>query len=365
MAPTVALARACRGLRSRRFRGFDAGGTEGLGIRVSKTEQTLDIEGRMPHVTRYAQHPSWLRYRELLAERLGCPMDATPEERRWPWNGHDVHLDVWPAESARGVVILVHGGGGHGRLLAPLGAALSARGYRCLAPDLPGFGLTRVRPGWRGDYGEWPRLVAELARAEEPPVALMGLSMGGMTAVYASQRASVAAVVATTLLDASDPAAFRRAARHPGLGALSQLAFGALGSTLDGLALPLGLVAPLRALTADPVLADYFATDPLLGRRRVPLGFWRTASTFGAPLTCRAPLALLHPGADAWTPTALSEATLARLDAPEKHFRELTGGAHAPFEAPALAELVEATDTFLRRAFDRGAALGRAQGPVR
>ncbi|MGF1464946.1 MAG: alpha/beta hydrolase [Sandaracinaceae bacterium] len=307
----------------------------------------------MTRLPRYDQHPSWHRYRALLAERLGCTIATAPRERALSWEGHDVHLDEWPARGpTRGAVILVHGGGGHGRLLAPLGDALGRRGYRCIAPDLPAFGLTRTRPGWRADYADWPRLVADLARAEPRPVALFGLSMGGMTAVFASQQAPVDAVVATTLLELARPADFRRAARHPWLGALSQVAFATLGGALDGLALALAWVAPLRALTADAELATYFATDRLLGRRRVPLGFWRTAVAYRAPLACPVPFALFHPGADTWTPTSLSRGPFERLDAPEKRFRELSGGAHAPFEAPVLAELVDATDAFLGEVFE-------------
>ena len=305
----------------------------------------------MTEIGRYAHHPSWLRFRALLAERLALRVETTPEESQFEWEGHTIHLDTWPAADVKGVVILVHGGGGHGRLLAPLGNALSARGYRCLAPDLPGYGLTLPRPGWRPSYADWPRLLAELVREQPLPVGLFGLSMGGMTAVFASQQAKVSALVATTLLDLSNPVTFRRASRHPLLGVLSQLGFSFFGDRLDRITLPLGLVAPMRALSSDPELAEYFATDSLLGGRRVPLGLFRTAAVHRAPTRCEAPLALFHPGADIWTPTAWSLATFERLRARTKRFEELPGGAHAPFEAEAFRALVDSSDRFFRQHF--------------
>ena len=41
-------------------------------------------------------------------------------------------------------LILLHGGGGNGRLLSPIGVFFQKLGYECIAPDLPGFGLTKI-----------------------------------------------------------------------------------------------------------------------------------------------------------------------------------------------------------------------------
>lgn len=59
------------------------------------------------------------------------------------------------------------------------------------------------------------------------------------------------------------------------------------------------------------------------------------------------PLLLAHPGADTWTPTALSKAVFDRVPGP-KRFVELRGGAHAPLERPAYDDLCAATIAFLR-----------------
>jgi Tripartite tricarboxylate transporter family receptor len=49
-----------------------------------------------------------------------------------------IHLDCWRRPQARASLVLVHGGGGNGRLLAPYGVMAAGAGYEVVAPDLPG-----------------------------------------------------------------------------------------------------------------------------------------------------------------------------------------------------------------------------------
>ena len=44
-----------------------------------------------------------------------------PAESTWAWRGLDVHLDRYDTPEADLTVIVCHGGGGYGRLLAPVG----------------------------------------------------------------------------------------------------------------------------------------------------------------------------------------------------------------------------------------------------
>lgn len=301
----------------------------------------------------YAERASWTRYRDLIAAGFGVILARTPAESWIAWEGHAVHLDTWlPDGAARGTVVLVHGGGGHGRLLAPLGDELAARGFRAIAPDLPGYGLTVPRAGWRIDYADWPRLVAHLAgeAAGQGPVATCGLSMGGLTALWAAQiETRVKAVVATTLLDLRDPAIFDSSARWRWLGAATRLGFSLTPWVSDRIALPLRVATPLETLTTDPALQRYFRDDPLLGGRRVPARFFHSAHEYVAPrpdfaLPC--PLLLVHPGADLWTPTELSLPVFEAVPTP-KTLRVLTNGAHLPLEQPAWTELLDAALAFL------------------
>lgn len=297
----------------------------------------------------YDTSPSWTQYRDILETRFGITLARTPVETWRQVRGHDVHIDVWAPEGpAYGTMILVHGAGGNGRVLAPLADAAAGLGWQVLAPDLPGYGLTRPAPGYRGDYDEWPAIVAQLAGEIEGPVVLMGLSAGGMTAVFAAEAArTVDGVIVTTLLDAGDPATFARAARWRWLAHLSRVGFALMPWLIDRLSMPLWLVAPMRAMSSDTQMNDYFARDPLLGRLWVRLRIFRTLHQRKAKrLSPGCPLLLVHPGADAWTPTELSLRVYERIEGP-KEFVELSNGSHLPLERPAYDELQASISRFL------------------
>lgn len=303
----------------------------------------------------FSELPSWLAYQTILAEEFGVRLQTSPTERSIPIRGHRIRVDEWAApEPCRGTVILVHGGGGNGRILAPFAEPVARHGWRVLAPDLPGFGLTEPSPAWGWDYAEWPKVIAEMANAQGAPVVLMGLSLGGMTAVFAAQRSNkVAGVVATTLLDASVDRNFIKAARWPWLGRLSLLGMSLAPTFIDRIRLPLRLAAPLGAMSANRRMAGYFAADPLIGASWKPIRFFRTVHAL-APrsLALDCPLLLAHPGADAWTPTDISLATFDRIEA-RKEFVELSNGSHLPLEQPAYGELIAQVARFLDRVTDR------------
>jgi len=298
----------------------------------------------------YNSSASWLKYKALLLEHFSIEMPRDPEECWVSLHDHTIHMDVWtPSSAPLGTVILVHGGGGNGRVLAPFAVWLSTLGWTVMAPDLPGYGLTQPAKSYRGAYGEWPDVITALCERADGPVVLMGLSVGGMTAVLAAQASTtVRGVIATTLLDMSDAETFVKAARWPWLGRASLLGFRLLSWPLGRLALPLWMVAPLKKMTSNPALQHYFSSDPLLGRLWVKLRFFRTLQQSPAArgaLGC--PLLLVHPGADQWTPSKLSLKAFQDLSGP-KTFVELTNGSHLPIESPAFEELKADVGAFLK-----------------
>lgn len=292
---------------------------------------------------------SWQRYRQILRTNFGIEIDRTPEEVRRNLGGHDLHLDVWePDQPSKGTVILVHGAGGNGRVLAPYAGFATGIGWRVVAPDLPGYGLTRPRPGYKGDYAEWIALIAHLADETEGRVVLMGMSAGGMTALLAAEASSnVAGVIATTLLDLSDPKLLVRAARGRLMGYLSVLGFRLMPWLVDQLSVPVGMIAPMGAMSRDTDIQRYFSQDPLLGKLWVGLRLFRTMhSRRSSSFRPGCPLLLVHPGADDWTSIDMSQSAFDRVEAP-KEFLVLTNGSHLPLEQPAFAELREAVRGFL------------------
>ncbi|MEL6341071.1 MAG: alpha/beta fold hydrolase, partial [Myxococcota bacterium] len=238
---------------------------------------------------------------------------------------------------------------GHGRVLAPFCDLAAQHGWLAIAPDLPGYGLTRVSNDFDWSYDEWLAVVCALADEIEGPLILMGFSVGGLTAALAAQSArSVNGVLASTLLDLSDPFTFVRSARWPWLGYLSLVGFRMLPSIVDRIALPLRLIAPFAKMSSDAGMRSFFESDPLLGQLRVPSRLFRTmhARKLDA-IAPGCPLWLIHPGADVWTPTDVSRSTFDRVRG-AKRLLELTNGGHLPLEQPALSEFNDALGEFLR-----------------
>lgn len=103
----------------------------------------------------YNGSASWENFKQILKTRFNIPFGIDPDESWMEWRGHQVHLDRQiPARYPMGTLVLVHGAGGNGRLLAPLGSIALERGWTVVAPDMPGYGMTVTREGWREDYSE-------------------------------------------------------------------------------------------------------------------------------------------------------------------------------------------------------------------
>ena len=57
---------------------------------------------------------------------MRCTPDTTPTEEFWKWNGLDVHLDRLAVPDAKFKVIVLHGAGAYGRVMATLAAVICA-----------------------------------------------------------------------------------------------------------------------------------------------------------------------------------------------------------------------------------------------
>jgi alpha-beta hydrolase superfamily lysophospholipase len=195
-------------------------------------------------------------------------------------------------------------------------------------------------------------LVAELAReaSERGPVFLFGLSVGGMTALRAAQRVrGVTGVIASTLVDLRRTDTFDQVGRAPWLARVSRWLFRLLPRAAEGISLPLAWAAPLERLSSDAELTRLLMHDPLIGKNLVSLGFLRSLHMHTereASYDLQCPLLLVHPGADAWTPLALSMPVFDAVRSP-KQCVVLSNGAHAPLEQPAYAELCAALEAFV------------------
>src|SRR5262245_15639823 len=223
----------------------------------------------MTDLPSYDQTEFSQKYLTRIGEAFGIHLRHKPVERWMSWRGHQIHVDEWQPAAAhpRGTIVLVHGGGGNGRLLAPFASPLVEENFCVFAPDLPGYGLTIERPRSRPNYADWVDLVSDLAveAHRNGPVFTYGLSVGGMTALRAAQRApdAISGVVATTLIDLRDPEMVVGGARNRLLGHAAVYGARYVPWLIDRVALPLAFTTPIETLTTDPELARLFLRDPL------------------------------------------------------------------------------------------------------
>jgi alpha-beta hydrolase superfamily lysophospholipase len=279
---------------------------------------------------------------------------TTPKEEWWSWNGIDVHLDRLAVPSSPIKVIVLHGAGAYGRVMAPASVIARSHGWETVTPDLPGYGLTDVARG-RLDYALWVDCVCALIDAElqrdARPVVLFGVSLGGLLAYHAAARSKrVIGLVATTLADPRESAVREGFARTRLLGSVGLGLLDALAPVTDGLPLPMRFMSRMDRISNDPALAALCSRDALGGGNWVPARFLRTLM-YTAPdvepedfRVC--PVLLAHPGVDRMTEISLSRRFFDRLAAP-KRMVVLEGASHMPTEHPGIDQLQHAVVEFV------------------
>ncbi len=303
----------------------------------------------------YSTETGWRRIEALLPEHLRLERSTEPTEEWQRLGAFSIHLDRWRRPGSPATLVLVHGGGGNGRLLAPYGAMAAAAGYEVIAPDLPGYGLTQVPSKRALTYEDWRDTVAGVleteARRAEHPIVIFGLSLGGMLAYDATARTRIPnGLVATCLLDPRDPPARRGLVRWPWMATLIGPMLSTFPALTDPLPVPMRVVGNMRKVANDPALAKTIATDPRAGGSWMPARFLRTLVS-SMPLVqpeafdiC--PVLLAHPADDRWTDVSLTQAFFDRLPV-AKRLVMLDNSGHLPVEEPGATQLRVALLDFL------------------
>jgi alpha-beta hydrolase superfamily lysophospholipase len=294
----------------------------------------------------YDSHPLWRRYQEFFPEGLRCTRESTPREEYWRWRDLDVHLDRLENPAAPLKIIVLHGAGAYGRVMAPAAVLARRYGFETVAPDLPGYGLTRV-PRRRMTYELWIDCVCELLAAERErdarPIVLFGVSLGGLLAYQVAARdGQIAGLIATTLADPRERATRRGFARTGWLGSGGLWLLDKLAPLTDGLPLPIAYMSRMHRISNRPALSALVKSDRLGGGSWVPARFLRTLMTTAPAIEpeqfTACPVLLAHPGADHMTDIALSRRFFDRLAAP-KRMVVLDGASHMPTEHPGVDQL--------------------------
>ncbi len=277
---------------------------------------------------------------------LPCMTRRVAETVTWRrWRLHVEHVGD-PHAPVR--VLLIHGAGGNAAAMWPIAAHVAALGAHVTTVDLPGYGRSIPPYDGRVTYDDWRGALAFLARRIDDgrPLAFLGASMGGMLAYDTAASTGVGSlVVATCLLDTTDPVVLESITRRPWLGRIAGRLLKLARGPLSWVPLPMQWVAPMRLIANDDGLATEVVHDRRGGRRSMPLGWFRTFLAAGPIVAPEEydgpPVLLVHPGEDRWTPVEISERFLDRVRG-EKRLVVLEGAGHFPVEEPGFSQLMDA-----------------------
>lgn len=288
-------------------------------------------------------------YAEFLPENYRSAR-REPESTWWEWRGRRVHIarDRRPDAPVR--VMGIHGAGGHSAALWSFACLAADDDVDILFPDMPVYGRTAEPHPSQVRYCDWIDLLCDLVaaeRADDPrPLVLFGASMGGMMAYeVAARTGQVAAVVATCLLDPGDPQGRVAAARWGFTGKVAPSLLPPVARVAGDLRLPIRWLVRMNRMSNDPDLTRMCESDPLGGGVRIPLGFladWFTYPHAAPEDFTAAPVTLVHPAADRWTPPEPSLRFLDRISAPTQAVL-LENCGHWPIEEPGLTRLIATT----------------------
>lgn len=287
------------------------------------------------------------RYARFLPDEIRARLTVEPESIWWDWRDMRVHVARARRSDADFRVLALHGGGGHSELVWPLAALVAQEGVDVAAVDLPLYGRTEVPDRSSVTYPDWIDLLCDFVDAEDDgrPLIVFGASMGGMIAYETAARTSKAdKVIATCLLDPTDPEARAAASRFSWTGKPAPKLLRAAAAVAGGISVPISLVADVRAMSRNPALSAQCLSDPRGAGTRVPIGWLASFMNYRHTPPERfsdTPVLLVHPAADSWTPPELSVRFLNRIAAPTEAVL-LENCGHFPVEQPGLDQLESA-----------------------
>ena len=297
----------------------------------------------------YRDMPRWKKYYEFFPDWNRLGEDCEPDEDYLEWENNEIHLERYSNPEAKAKIVMLHGVGGNGRVLSFMAVPLRKRGFEVIAPDLPGYGLSRVHAE-SINYDGWIRLVDHLIHEEKAkddrPIFLFGLSAGGMLSYHVTCiNDDVRGLIATCILDLRERevllgSASNRMAVHVGTPLLTWMS-----RIAPSMKLPMKAVANMKALVNDNSLLDFLVHDKTSAGSTVPVGLI-TSMTKAAPVIEpehfeRCPMLLVHPAEDRWVTVDLSRIFFDKLKCHKKVVL-LENAGHLPLESPGLQQMEDA-----------------------
>ena len=294
----------------------------------------------------YLETEHWQRYQKFLPESMRFNANNLPTESYVEIFNNRIHLDRYGNDTLPCKFILLHGGGGNGRILGPIAVMLYRAGCTVVAPDLPGYGLTVTNETQALTYETWVKTVSTLMNLERKKgqkFYLMGLSMGGLLAYQAvALNGKADGLLVTTLVDPRRQEVRDAVSANLFLSRIVTPINEWFSIFTDYLYMPIAAVSKMEQITNDPEFSEVFATDPHAGGGWVSSRFLRTFMNYSPAIEPEdfniCPVWLAHPGLDPWTPLSMSQPFYDKLAA-EKKLIILDGAGHLPYEEPGRSIL--------------------------
>ncbi len=305
----------------------------------------------------YNDYPSWKGFQKYFPEAFRINDENQPQEEYWDWKDYSVHIDRYvPENNTKSVkIILVHGGGGNGRMLSPMGVVLRSEGYECVAADMPGFGLTEIRTP--NSYDTWVELVCDLIDREyqrdgKPPI-LCGISLGGMLSYHAAcKNDKVKGLMVSSLADTTRHEVQMALSKNKMMGFMGSKGLSAFKELTDNVKVPIKITTKMWAMANNQSFVAKLKKDKVGSGSWVYLKFLRTLFEATPAIQpedfTRCPLMFFQPTEDFIIPWEISEPFYNRL-ACDKSVVFLENCGHIPMEQPGMDQLKEAAMKFIHQ----------------
>lgn len=310
-------------------------------------------------MTAYGDKGLWKAVQSFLPERLHFTPQHHPEDDWWENRGHVIHLDRWPNAQAKVRVILFHGVGTNGRQMSMiLGRPLHEAGFELVAIDMPGYGRTKVNPSSVHTYDDWVNIGNDFVNHElehDPrPIALFGLSAGGMEAYHvAALNRKVKGVIGMTFIEMRNWKVRDQVSRNMFMSRVGIPMAQIQGNIplLCKQTMPMWLASKMDTLTNDSEALKIMMLDPSSASRWNTMRFLGTHASYKPAMEPEVfdicPILLTQPAEDMWTPLWISEVFLSRIKKVNVKVVELERAGHYPLEDPGLQQMADAITKFL------------------
>jgi alpha-beta hydrolase superfamily lysophospholipase len=313
------------------------------------------VKSTIKHQTYNETEVYWKNYQKFFPEELRITENSLPVEEWWDWNHYYIHLDRMPVPESKIKVLIIHGAGGNGRLLAPYARMLQVHGYEVIAPDLPPYGRSTASELKSMSYQDWIEIITELIEREfkrdSKPIVLLGASIGGMLAYHAAcVSKNVKGLIVTTFVDTSYPEVRDQIAPNKAISRIGKFTLNTFPALLDSFQIPVSMVSRMNLITNNMELTKLIIKDPFAAGTKITLRFLRTFLNMKPIVEPEnfngCPILLVHPEIDPMTSFHLSEIFYNRLKC-KKRYVILEGAGHFPIEQPGLKQMETAVLSFI------------------